>query len=670
MAAVFTAEPDDGIDHGSVADIHRRGSACRGSMRRGSRSGWWAAGCGVLLLLAAGALAADDAVTPAADAPDPQSGAARGRLRESVEWLASPDREGRFTGSKGGDAAADYIAARLAEMGLDTKLVGDGPFQSFVVTLGSKLGPAERNRAELVGPPRPDGDPDIVPLVLGKDFTPMAGGGTGPFDLPLAFAGYGITAPPEKYDDYAPFASREGGARGLAVIVLRQEPQKDDPRSVFDGNKPSQHAPLARKAANAAKHEVGGIVFCNDADKDGDKLMELNRVGQAGGRRGQPILHVRRSLLDDVVRRCGGRGLEEIQKGVDESLTPASVVLDGWRIRGETAIEREEGKTRNVLAMLRGSGAEAAADRPAIRAEETVVLGAHYDHIGYGGSNSAAPDVRAVHHGADDNASGTALMLEVARRLAAAGPLPRSVVFVAFSGEEIGLLGSEHYTANPSVPLADTVAMVNLDMVGRMQDDKLIIQGMDTATVFGPLVDRLGAAGRLTIRKQPGGSGPSDHASFYAKKIPVLHLFTGTHPDYHRPTDTAEKINYEGMERLATMVTELVTELARVPERPAYLQGGSKKTRGGDGRPFFGSIPDFKSEAKGFAISGVAKNSPAEKGGLRAGDLIVQLGESMITGLDDFDSAIRSHKPGDTVPVVVVRAGVEVRLEVVLGEPR
>jgi hypothetical protein len=178
------------------------------------------------------------------------------------------------------------------------------------------------------------------------------------------------------------------------------------------------------------------------------------------------------------------------------------------------------------------------------------------------------------------------------------------------------------------------------------------------------------ARGRLTIRKQPGGSGPSDHASFYAKKIPVLHLFTGTHPDYHRPTDTAEKINYEGMERLATMVTELVTELARVPERPAYLQGGSKKARKGDARPSFGSIPDFKSEAKGFAISGVAKDSPAEKGGLRAGDLIVQLGESMITGIDDFDSAIRRHKPGETVPVVVVRAGVEVRLEVVLGEPR
>ena len=670
MATLFTGEPDDAIDRGGVAAIRRRGSAGRRSTHRGSRSGWWAAGYGVVLLLAAGATAAEEAAKPATEAPDPQSVATQGRLRESVEWLASPEREGRLTGSKGGDAAADYIAARLAEMGLDTKLVADGPFQSFIVTLGSKLGPAERNRAELVGPPRPDGQPEIVPLVLGKDFTPMAGGATGPFDLPLAFAGYGITAPQEKYDDYAPFAGREGAARGLAVIVLRQEPQKDDPRSVFDGNKPSQHAPLARKAANAAKHEVGGIVFCNDADKDGDKLMEINRVGQAGGRPRQPILHVRRSLLDDVVRRSGGRSLEEIQRGVDESLTPASVVLDGWRIRGEAAIEREEGKTRNVIAMLRGSGAEAAADRPAIPAAETVVLGAHYDHIGYGGSNSAAPDVRAVHHGADDNASGTALLLEVARRLAAAGPLPRSVVFVAFSGEEIGLLGSAHYTANPSVPLADTVAMVNLDMVGRMQDDKLAIQGVDTATVFGPLVDRLGAAGRLTIRKQPGGSGPSDHASFYAKKIPVLHLFTGTHPDYHRPTDTPEKINYDGMERLATMVTELVTELARVPERPAYVQGGSKKARSGDDRPFFGSIPDFKSEAKGFAISGVAKDSPAEKGGLRAGDLIVRLGENVITDLDDFDSAIRRHKPGDTVAVVVVRAGAEVRLEVVLGKPR
>jgi acetylornithine deacetylase/succinyl-diaminopimelate desuccinylase-like protein len=640
-------------------------------MNRESSRGWQVAGCGALALLVvatATAAAPDVAPPPAGDTST--TGATRDRLRAAVEWLAGPDREGRGPGTQGIDAAAEYVAARLAETGLDTKVVGEGPYQAFAMTLEAKLGPEARNRAELVGPPRADGGRETVPLTLGKDFTPLAAGGSGPFDLPLAFAGYGITAPAEKYDDYAPFAGREGGARGLAVIVLRQEPQKDDPHSVFAGNQASQYAALARKVANASEHEAGGVVFCNDIDKDGDALMAFTRAGDGTDRRTQPILHLRRGLLDDVVRRSVGRDLKEIQQGIDEALAPASVVLEGWRIRGETAIERQETQARNVIAILRGRGAEAAEGRAAIPAAETVVLGAHYDHLGFGGADSAAPGVRAVHHGADDNASGTALMLEVARRLAAAGPLPRTVVFVAFSGEERGLLGSAHYTANAPLPLADTVAMVNLDMVGRLNADKLIVQGADTGKGLDPLIDRLGAAGGFTIAKESGGFGPSDHASFYARKIPVLHLFTGSHPDYHRPSDTAEKINYEGMERLATLVTDLVRELASAAERPAYVQVASKMVARGGDRPFFGSIPEFGSAGKGYAISGVAKDSPAEKGGLRGGDLIVRLGESAITGLDDFDSALRKHKAGDTVPVVVVRGGAEVRLEVVLGPPR
>jgi len=637
------------------------------AVQRGSISRWRAACGGVLGMTVLGALA--HAGEPAAAGRSPDSDAV-GRMRAAVEWLAAPDREGRGPGTKGIDAAAEYVAARLAETGLDTKVVGDGPYQAFAMTLEAKLGPEARNRAELVGPPAADGSQATVPLVLGKDFTPLAAGGSGAFDLPLAFAGYGITAPAEKYDDYAPFAGRDGRARGLAVIVLRQEPQKDDPHSVFAGNQASQYAALARKVANASEHEAGGIVFGDDADTDGDRLMEFTRAGDGTDRRSQPILHVRRGLLDDVVRRSLGRGLNEIQKGIDASLAPASGPLEGWRIRGETAIERRETQARNVLAILRGRGTEDGEGRPAIPAAETVVLGAHYDHLGFGGVNSAAPGVNAVHHGADDNASGTALLIEVARRLAAAGPLPRTVLFVAFSGEERGLLGSGHYTANAPLPLADTVAMVNLDMVGRLNADKLIVQGADTGTGLDPLIDRLGAAGTFTIAKESGGFGPSDHASFYARKIPVLHLFTGSHADYHRPTDTAEKINYEGMERIATLVTDLVRELASAPERPGYLEvAGKQMARGGD-RPYFGSIPEFGSAGKGYAISGVAKDSPAEKGGLKGGDLIVRLGESAITGLDDFDSALRKHKGGDTVTVVVVRAGAELPLEVVLGPPK
>jgi hypothetical protein len=593
----------------------------------------------------------------------------RAVLERDVAWLAAPEREGRGPGTKGIDAAAEWVADRFAEIGLLAPADRESPLQPFEMTLEAKLGPPEANTAELVGPPDAAGGRRVVRLELGKDFTPLAIGGSGEFDLPLAFAGYGITAPAENYDDYAPLAAA-GGAKGSAVVVLRQEPQKDDPHGAFQGNQTSEHAALSRKAANASEHEAAGLVLCNDTDADGDALMAFTRAGEGSDRRTVPILQIRRSVLDEAVRQALGRSLTEIQKAIDDKLEPASGPLSGWRLRGRTAIERVQTEGRNILGLLPGAGRAAAGDAPAIDPRETVVLGAHYDHLGFGGAGSAAPGERAIHHGADDNASGTALLVEVARRLAAGPRLPRSVLFAAFSGEERGLLGSGHYTANPAVPLADTVAMVNLDMVGRLAGDKLIVQGTGTGTGLEPLVDRLVAARGLTAAKEPGGFGPSDHASFYAKKIPVLHLFTGAHADYHRPTDTAEKINFDGLVRLADLVTDLVRELAMAPERPAYVEVASPQfARGGD-RPYFGSIPDFGKPGGGYAISGVAKDSPAALGGLAGGDVIVRVGESAITNLEDFDSALRKHKGGDTVPVVVLRDGKELGLEVTLGPPR
>jgi hypothetical protein len=611
------------------------------------------------------AVAVVDAKAPVAVANDPTVI----RLQRAVAWLTADEREGRGPGTAGIEAAADWVAEQFATLGLTTPGEGQGPFQPFEMTLEAKLGPGEHNRAELVGPPDAEGEPRVIPLELGRDFTPLAIGGSARFDLPLVFAGYGITAPSEHYDDYAPLAD-SGGAKGAAVIVLRQEPQKDDPHGAFEGNQTSQHAALTRKAANASEHEAAGLIFCNDADEEGDALMAFSRAGEGSDSRTMPVLHVRRSVLDQLVREGLGKSLADIQKGIDDSLTPASGRLDGWRIRGQTAIERVQARGRNVLGLLGGSGRAAEASGGAIPAGETIVLGAHYDHLGFGGAASAAPGEKAIHHGADDNASGTALLLEVARRLAVAGPLPRSVLFIAFSGEERGLLGSGHYTNNPAVPLEDTAAMVNLDMVGRLDGDKLIIYGTGTGTGFDTLTDRLVAAHGFDATKEPGGFGPSDHASFYAKKIPVFHLFTGSHADYHRPTDTAEKINYQGLARLADLVTDLVRELAEMPERPGYVEVASPQfARGGD-RPYFGSIPDFGKPGGGYAISGVSKESPAARGGLQGGDLIVRLGDSAVTNLDDFDSALRKYKGGDTVPVVVMRAGAEVTLEVTLDPPR
>ena len=646
-------------------------------MTAAARDGKIAGGAGLritqliaaLTIVVAGSDQGTGAEAPATNVTRPPADASvRQRLQRSVEWLASPEREGRGPGTAGIDSAAGWVAERFGEIaGLQSRVVGEGPFQPFEMTLEATLGPADRNTVELVGPAGPDGKPRVVPLKLGVDFTPLAAGGSGAFDLPLVFGGYGITAPAEKFDDYAPLGD---AAKSAATILLRQEPQKDDPHSVFDGNQASQHAALTRKVANASEHEARAVVFCNDADADGDDLMAFTRAGEGSTARTMPVLHLRRSAVDEAVRQALGRPLVEIQKGIDEKLEPASAPLPGWRIRGNVAIDRIETKAKNVLAFLPGKGRSAAGGEPAVAPGETVVLGAHYDHLGYGGGGSLAPGEKAIHHGADDNASGTAVLVEVARRLAAEGPLARSVLFIAFSGEERGLLGSGHYAANATVPLADTVAMVNLDMVGRLDGDKVIVHGTGTGTGLEQLVDRLVAAHGLEVAKEPGGFGPSDHASFYAKKVPVLHVFTGSHTDYHRPTDTADKINFDGMDRLTQLVIDLVRDLANRPDRPAYIEVAAPAfARGGD-RPYFGSIPDFGRPGKGYAISGVSKDSPAAKGGLQGGDRIVRVGDSAIVNLEDFDSALRKHKGGDTIPVVVDRAGTEVTLDVTLGPPK
>jgi len=593
------------------------------------------------------------------------------RLRQSVGLLAAEEMQGRGPGTDGIEQAATWVARQFDALGLTApaaESVAAGPaamawagWQPFEMTLEARLGPAEANRVELVGPPTADGAEQVIPLELGTDYTPLAAGGSAEFDLPLAFLGYGITAPQEDYDDYAGI-----DAKGDAVVLMRHEPQQDNPHSVFDGNQNSRHAALSRKIANASEHEVGGVIFINDAvsverHKD-DALMAFDRAGDGSDARRMPILQVKRAALDPVVRSIVGKPMAEVEAAIDEGPAPQSAELSGWRIRGRTAIERQTTTAGNVLAMLPGEGP---------LADQVVVLGAHYDHLGMGGTNSAAPGVEAVHHGADDNASGTAALVEVARQLAAHGPYPRTILFAAFSGEERGLLGSGHYAANPAMPLEQTVAMVNLDMVGRLADEKLIVHGTGTGTTMEPLVDRLLEGRGFTVTKEPGGFGPSDHASFYAKKIPVLHLFTGSHEDYHRPTDTAEKINYEGMARITQFVADLVAELASTDEPPAYVQVASTQFAGGGGdRPYFGSIPDFATSEEGYAISGVAKDSPAAKGGLKGGDVIVRLGESAVAGLEDFDNALRKHRGGDTVPVVVRRDGREVRFDVTLAPPR
>ncbi len=304
--------------------------------------------------------------------------------------------------------------------------------------------------------------------------------------------------------------------------------------------------------------------------------------------------------------------------------------------------------------------------------DEMLVIGAHYDHVGYGGEGSLSPGSTDVHNGADDNASGTVALIELARRLAARKtPLPRRLVFIAFTGEERGLIGSAHYVKNPLFDIKNTVAMLNMDMVGRLTKDKLTVFGTGTAPRWKKLVEETGKEYDLKLSLKPEGFGPSDHSSFYGKQIPVLHLFTGTHTDYHRPSDDWDKINIPGMQRIVGFLEEITIATADNPDRPKYvkIERPAATMRSGN-RPYFGSIPDFGGEGPGYHISGASPGSPADKAGLKAGDAIIKMGKTKIDGLDDFDLALRMFSPGESVGVTVLREGKRVKLTVKLGKPK
>jgi hypothetical protein len=328
------------------------------------------------------------------------------------------------------------------------------------------------------------------------------------------------------------------------------------------------------------------------------------------------------------------------------------------------------GKTiRNIVGVLRG--------RSPARRGEAVVVGAHYDHLGLGGFGALDdPDSTGkVHNGADDNASGTTALLEVARRLAGRrGTLDRTVLFIAFSGEELGDLGSAYYVAHPTVPMDSITAMLNMDMVGRLRNARLIVSGAATTKEFPALLDSLNRTGgngpRFDLRASGDGWGPSDHASFYGAKRPVLHFFTDLHGDYHRTTDDWDKINIVGLEEVADFVAATATALANRPERLTFVDMPQPQTAiGGAGYgAYLGTIPDMSESPGGVRITGTRAGSPAEQGGLTAGDIITAIGAKTVANLYDMTDALRSHQPGDTVVIVVKRDTALVHLTVVLGK--
>jgi hypothetical protein len=341
-------------------------------------------------------------------------------------------------------------------------------------------------------------------------------------------------------------------------------------------------------------------------------------------------------------------------------------------VRVEAQVQPSYSTARNVVALLPGSDPE--------RANEVVILGAHYDHLGYGGEGSLAPDAREIHNGADDNASGTAALLEVAEALAVGEAPARPVLFIAFSGEERGLLGSAHFVAEPTVAIDGALAMINMDMVGRVRDNTTTVFGMATAPEWEATLAAVNEAQDepFNLTLLPDGYGPSDHSSFYGAGMPVLHFFSNTHSEYHRPEDDWETINGPDLDRLATLVADLTGELAGTGSEelpsltliasspPAPSEEGASRGYG----PYFGSIPDMGYQGFGVRLSGVREGGPAATAGLQAGDVIIAFGGQEVGDLYAYTYAMREMAPGDVVDVVIERDGQRLARQAVLGERR
>lgn len=491
-------------------------------------------------------------------------------MAADVQFLSSDEMRGRGPGTGGLDLAADFIAQRWQEQALDTKLFDGSPFQTFTIPGTVEASKPERNRLRTIF-----GSGEVEDLELDHDFRPMSLGSSGRFEGPLVFVGYGITANEKglQYDDYAGI-----DVRGKVVIAIRKEPQQADPQSAFSGTQSSRHALFATKLANAIQHGAVGLIFVNDTlsfektsisnNSDAESLPAIEDAGRSTNAKSSiPALFVTRRIVEGWLARVRPSiTLKDIEQQIDSDFHPHSIELVDCSIAGEVLIEKSSLRVKNVIASIEGIGE---------LSKETVVIGAHYDHVGMGGPGSLAPGTIEVHNGADDNASGTAALLEISKRFAEQSKddsqARRRLVFIAFTSEERGLLGSRHYVAHPRFAMESTVAMINLDMVGRMADKQLIVFGMGSSSSFHSLIDFANQTVGLKIRKQNEAIGPSDHQPFFEQRVPVLHLFTGLHNDYHRPSDDFEKINTEGMVWVTDIVYRLGDDLSKRAIRPNYI---------------------------------------------------------------------------------------------------
>lgn len=568
------------------------------------------------------------------------------RYLEDVKTLASPEMEGRGDGGKGLTRAERLIEKRYKELRLDPAGV-HGYSQPFTVITGARL--KADNRCAV------DDGSSKKNLKVNDDFVPFSFSSSGEAVAPVAFVGYGVTADEFHYDDYA-----DVDVKGKIVVALRYEPAGFAEKTGNHGL--TQHSQLITKAINARNHGAKALVVINGKLGNGEEDL-LTRFGSVSGPENVGIMMVQvKNASADAWFGSAGKSMKEVQGQIDSATKPASFAFpDHLHLAVHIDIETTRAVVNNILAWLPG------------QSDEYVIVGAHYDHLGRGNFDSLAPSqIGQIHPGADDNTSGSAGVLELARLLAPQrGQLKRSILFMNFAGEELGLLGSAEWVKEPTRPLNKAIAMLNMDMIGRIQNDKVYIGGVATGSTFKALLRQAEKDESLKLEYSNSGYASSDHTSFLPKKIPVLFFFSGLHSDYHKPSDTADKINAPSAAQLLDLIENVTLRLANDQDTPTFQVVAEEKPLSGAGGgygPYFGSIPDFGQVENGVKFSDVKPNSPAAKAGLKAGDILVQFADKPINNLYDFTDALRRSKVGDVVEVKVIRDGQPVNASVKLEQ--
>lgn len=548
-------------------------------------------------------------------------------ISDHVFFLASGSLEGRKSGEKGDSMAAEYIRQQFVNNGL--QLLYEKGFQPFSLVTSVNMGPA--NHLSFNG----------MQFVPGVDFQPYSFSSNGFFEGGIAFAGYGLEIDTDslKWNDYAGM-----DVSGKWVLVLNGDPESDKSESFF-----GPHSDERSKVLTAVDHRASGILLVGGPKyREEDKLSALF-YDKNSSTYPVPIFQVTRNTADKILKGSETTVAELEAKAASHKTT--GFYLKG-SLKGRADVIQKVAETRNVAALLPGND-------PVLK-NEYIVLGAHYDHLGWGGpgSGSRVNDTVAIHHGADDNASGVAAILEISRMASMKKENRRSLIFVAFGAEEMGLLGSGNFMDHSPVDPARMVAMFNFDMVGRLDStNSLAVGGTKTSLETEEILKRLNPGFNLAFSEE--GFGPSDHASFYARSIPVFFFSTGAHLDYHTPGDVAGKINPEGIKGVADYAFQVVEEVSNRNLPLTFRESGSKMKRSrGQLKVTLGIMPDFAGmEKKGLRIDAITKGKPADMAGLLKGDILTAIDGKPVANIYDYMNRLKNLMPGQTISVDLIRDG-------------